>query len=114
MAVATWGDHRLLKSSNSGLRLRKALSGGTDKFWTVAASDRAMTGFVRDLSVHHGFSDGRLTTPLLPITALYRMDRHRPQSGPSAVPAVMPAHAPNPTWTAGRDFAIENGRNAGG
>ena len=21
---------------------------------------------------------------------------------------------PNPTWTAGRDFAIENGRNAGG
>jgi hypothetical protein len=27
-------------------------------------------------------------------------------------PSTMPA--PNPTWTPGRDFAIENGRNAGG
>jgi len=45
MAVAIWVDHRLWKSSNDGLQLRKALSGGLDKFWTEARSGRAVTGF---------------------------------------------------------------------
>ena len=34
--------------------------------------------------------------------------------GTGAQDSVMRATISRPTWTAGRDFAIENGRNAGG
>jgi len=49
----------------------------------------------------------------LPRPDLHKVKRSPPVAGPLQIKIALSSH-PDPTWTAGRDFAIENGRNAGG
>ncbi|HEU0249826.1 MAG TPA: hypothetical protein VFR48_03785, partial [Solirubrobacteraceae bacterium] len=55
---------------------------------------------------------GRAQAPVWDVSAKHHLERKKPM--PYVNHYSFHILDPDPTWTAGRDFAVENGRNAGG